>query len=141
METAKLVSRRSTCFRLNVGAVVVVNDRPVSWGYNGSPPGEPHCAGNECPGRFACTETTHAEDNALRYVPKGVQPEDIYITDSPCLVCAHLIVASGIKRVFFDRPYRIGDGIHHLINRSIAVYQVTSSGYVIEWPTKELVEL
>lgn len=142
MEMAKLAAKRSTCFRLNVGAVVTVDNRIVSIGYNGSPPGEPHCRGNNCPGRDGCKLTVHAEENALRYVPSscGLLIKDLYVTDSPCLDCATLILKSRVGRVFFATPYRDTAPLQLLHINGIGVYQVMPSGYVIDWATRDVVE-
>lgn len=142
MEIAHVVAKRSTCFRLNVGAVVVVNDRIVSIGYNGSPPGDAHCAGNECPGvQPGKCPTIHAEVNALSYLPNGVSAEDIYTTHTPCSRCAERMIDYGVNRVFFDIPYRDPAGIDFLIAHNVEVYQVTPAGYVIKYPSKEVVTL
>jgi dCMP deaminase len=140
MEIAHVVSRRSTCFRLNVGAVVTAHGRIVSIGYNGQPPGARHCQGNDCPGREGCHETIHAEINALGYVPASVTGRlQVYVTDSPCIDCARAIVSvragtiwRDVERVFYDRPYRLGQaGIDHLMENGIGVYRITPAGYII----------
>jgi dCMP deaminase len=143
MEIAHVVAKRSTCMRLNVGAVVVQDRRIVSIGYNGAPSGAPHCAGNECPGKHHCHETIHAEDNALRrlnghdYRRNG--PIDVYVTDSPCAACFGKIKRHGyVRRVFFANPYRITD---HLVSERIGIYRVTPAGYIVDWNTKELVDV
>lgn len=141
MEIAQVASKRATCMRLSVGAVIVRDRNIVALGYNGAPPGEPHCAGNLCPGRFKCEETVHAEMNALARIPQGVtDPMDLYVTDSPCSTCYQALEIYGrIQRVFFSTPYRITD---HLERPSpISVYRVTASGYVMDWRTKILVEV
>lgn len=142
MQMANVAAQRSTCFRLNVGAVVTVDNRIVSIGYNGSPPGEGHCRGNSCPGRDGCKETLHAEDNALRYVPQSVQllEKDLYVTDSPCLDCATKIIKSRVKRLFFETPYRDTAPLQLLWVNGIKVYQVMPSGYVIDWKTRDLID-
>lgn len=144
MEIAHVVSKRSTCFRLNVGAVITYNNRIVSIGYNGRPAGQEHCQGNLCPGRYSCKETTHAEANAIDYLPFGLDmdgPElDLYCTDSPCLDCARKILSSGlIGRVYFGRPYRITEGVDEIIAAGLPVFQVMPSGYVLNWENKEIV--
>lgn len=140
MEIAATVARRSTCFRLNVGAVIVHNRRIISIGYNGAPPGAPHCAGNDCPGKHACHLTIHAEDNALRYCPDIDGDFDLYVTDSPCSGCFEKIRDDGrIKRIFFGTPYRITD--HFDSVHDIEIYRVTPAGYIINWRTKELVDV
>lgn len=142
MEMAHVVAKRSTCFRLNVGAVIVINNRVVSIGYNGRPAGAPHCEGNACPGRFRCQETIHAEDNALRHVPQALRdtPFDLYVTDSPCGACAGLLLEHRVKRVFFGQPYRITDHLDNLSSRGVGVFQVTPAGMVIDWQTRELID-
>lgn len=145
MEIAHVVSKRSTCFRLNVGAIIVGNDNVLSMGYNGRPSGQEHCQGASCPGRFSCKETTHAERNAIDRLPlfdcDSTYPEfDLYCTDSPCQDCAKLIARSGlIRRVFFARPYRITESLDWLLTKSIDSYQVMPSGYVVNWQLKEIV--
>jgi dCMP deaminase len=143
MEIAQVVAKRSTCMRLNVGAVLVNKERSiVAIGYNGVPRGSPHCAGNECPGKHHCHETIHAEDNAMGHLPVGTQgPLDLYVTDSPCAQCYDKLVRDGrISRIFFATPYRITD---HLVNSlwDIGVYRVTPAGYTVDWNTKELVNV
>lgn len=143
MEIAQVVAKRSTCMRLNVGAVIVQDRRIVSIGYNGVPAGAPHCLGNNCPGKHHCHETIHAEDNALRHLP-GLDYKkdgllDIYVTDSPCADCFNKIKRHGfVGRVFFGTPYRIND---HLIDERIGVYRVLPAGYIMDWNTKELVDI
>ena len=143
MEIAQVVAKRATCMRLNVGAVLVQNRRIVSIGYNGVPSGASHCAGNDCPGKHHCHETIHAEDNALRHLPTlnyhDDGPLDLYVTDSPCAACFQKIrEARVVRRVFFGTPYRIND---HLIDEKIGIYRVLPAGYIMDWNTKELVDI
>lgn len=141
-EMAQIVAKRSTCMRLNVGAVIVRDRRVVSIGYNGVAPGETHCAGNDCPGKVGCRLTTHAEINALNYLPSVMQgPMDLYVTDSPCQTCFEVILDDGrIKRIFFGTPYRITD---HLNDERILVdvYRITPAGFIMDWRTRNLVEV
>lgn len=147
MEIAHVVSKRSTCFRLNVGAIIVGNNNVLSMGYNGRPAGHEHCQGASCPGRFSCKETTHAERNAIERLgivhSAGAFPGklDLYCTDSPCQDCAELVAAhGGIGRVFFARPYRITESLDWLLTQGIDSYQVMPSGYVVNWQFKEIVD-
>ena len=142
MEIAHVVAKRSTCMRLNVGAILVQDRRIVSIGYNGAPSGAPHCSGNDCPGKHHCHETIHAEHNALRHLPY-TEPMlwqnrlDLYVTDSPCAACFDKIKDhGGVRRIFFANPYRIND---HLVSEKIGIYRVTPAGYIVDWSTKELV--
>src|SRR5690554_4901845 len=86
-----VLSLRSTCERLMVGAVIVRNKRVIAGGYNGSVSGEDHCIDVGCyleEGR--CVRTVHAEMNAILQCAKfGVQTDDaeIYVTHFPCLKC------------------------------------------------------
>lgn len=141
MEMAKVVAKRSTCMRLSVGAVVVYNRRVVSIGYNGVPAGSPHCTGNDCPGKFGCTLTTHAEENAILYSPWGIASADIYVTNSPCQSCAEKIVQARFKRVFFEIPYRVTEPMGWLRKAKIEVYRITPAGHILEWGTDSLVEI
>ena len=149
IQIAQVVAMRSTCMRLNVGAVLVQGRSIVSIGYNGAPSGKPHCQGNDCPGKdTVCTETIHAEVNALAHLPgymieplAPVEAMDLYVTDSPCENCLTQLGSTGmIGRIFFGTPYRITD---HLIDNdwNIEIYRVLPSGYVIDWQTKELVDV
>lgn len=141
MMMARAAAMRSTCFRLNVGAVIVVDNRPVSIGYNGAPKGAPHCAGNACPGRHHCQETIHAEDNAIAYVPVDLHGKswDLYVTHSPCSACADIITDSPeIKRVFFEAVYRDTSHLKHLALK-VPLYQVTPAGFVVEWNSGEVI--
>lgn len=148
MDIAHVVAKRATCMRLSVGAVLVSGRSIVSIGYNGVPSGHPHCAGNDCPGRYRCTETRHAEMNAMDHLPIGLPAHmklDLYVTDSPCEACWNeLRKSERIQRIFFSTPYRITDHLEMKIPHlryAIGVYRITSSGYVMNWRTKELVEV
>lgn len=127
MAMAHSAAHRSTCNRLKVGAIVALDSRPISVGYNGSPAGLPHCDGN-CNKDNPCKNTIHAEHNALKWAIEHNQQDSLnfstlYITDSPCLICAWLIIGSGIKRVVYDRPYRKTEAIELLKNRGVEVVQ------------------
>lgn len=139
MEVAYVMSKRATCQRLSVGAVITRKHRIVSCGWNGVPPGHPHCQGNECPGRFGCELTTHAEVNAINYIPSiKCKPLDMYVTDSPCERCFELIKKDHrIHRLFFSTPYRINE---HLKDSGKHIYRITPSGYITDWRTGEAVD-
>ncbi len=143
MEIAQVVAKRATCFRLNVGAVITMNDRIVSIGYNGRPSGKPHCQGNLCPGRFRCQETIHAEDNAIKHMPQSIDDGTfapvLYVTDSPCQACARLIIKRGFKSVYYRTPYRLSDGLDDLVEAQVGVYQVLPSGVIMDYSTKAFI--
>lgn len=147
MQIAQTVALRSTCMRLNVGAVIVQGRSIVSIGYNGARSGEPHCSRETCNAQTSCKRTIHAEMNAIKHLPgdvnwrETVTDLDMYVTDSPCAPCFHTIADTGMfGRIFFGTPYRITD---HLENSlwDIEIYRVLPSGYVIDWDTKELVDV
>lgn len=144
MEVALVIAKRATCMRLSVGAIITKNNRIVSCGWNGVPKGEPHCRGNDCPGKYSCKLTIHAELNALSHLPDGVTgPLDLYVTDSPCSQCYQDILGDGrVSRIFFSTAYRV---THHLDTIPLwsapEVYRITPSGYIMDWRTKEVVEL
>lgn len=132
MGMAKVAAQRSTCSRAQVGAVIAVDGRVLSTGYNGAPAGMPHC-NHECncgyPGKggayfegkhlsncsslAACSISVHAEANAIAYAARhGVRVDraELFCTHLPCGTCAKLIINSGIARVVFETDYRLKDG-------------------------------
>jgi dCMP deaminase len=136
MLTAQVWSQRSTCMRRNVGAVVVVDRRIVSHGYNGSPPGEPHCIGELCvpEGQTGCTRAVHAEANAINYVPRAFDKftKQMFTTESPCIACAALITEHRFGEVFYLNEYRLDAGIKHLLKRGTLVFRMTPAGMIIQ---------
>lgn len=138
MEIAHVVAKRSTCHRLNVGAVVTYNNRIVSIGYNGRASGEEHCQGSLCPGvKQGQCGTRHAEENALRHLPQSVKGAylDLYCTDAPCLSCAEMMLKEGVTELWFEREYRSAEGIYFLLARQVRVNKITPAGYVIDMRT------
>jgi dCMP deaminase len=137
MEIARVVSKRSTCFRLNVGAILVQDNRIISMGYNGEPPGYPHCSrpcnAGEC-------NTIHAERNAIdhRAVTKNCGKITLYVTDSPCASCAQAIIDAGIHRVLFSSFYRDLSPVSLLITNGIPVYRILPNGCVIDMATNRV---
>ena len=117
MEVAEVVSKRATCLRRNVGAVVVKDKRILATGYNGAPTGLPHCAEVGClreklgiPSgeRIEICRGLHAEQNALIQAARYGIPLDgstVYTTLEPCITCAKMLVNAGIKRVVYSEPY------------------------------------
>ena len=139
MDVAQAFARRSTCFRNNVGAVIVtVPEQMINGtGYNGPPSGEEHCRGNDCEltRTGGCLRSIHAEINALDRMSYPIMGEQwLFTTRSPCLTCAEMIRDSGaIQRVYFEEEYRRSDPIEILYNANIPVFRVTPSGYVVRW--------
>lgn len=129
MQTAELFAQRSTCTRAQVGCVLVKDNRIVSTGYNGSPPGTAHCIDVGClPGADSgCIRTTHAEVNAIFFAARaGVRTDgcELYCTHEPCLNCAKAIVTAGIKAIYYKTAYRLHDGIQLLTQLEIPIFRM-----------------
>lgn len=117
LEVASLVSKRSTCLRRSVGAVLVKDKRILATGYNGAPSGLKHCAEAGCireklkiPSgqRHELCRALHAEQNViLQAALYGVSTKDsfLYLTNQPCLICAKMIINAGIKEVIISDGY------------------------------------
>jgi dCMP deaminase len=117
LAVAFLFAEHSTCVRGHVGAVIAREGRIIATGYNGAPPGMPHCTEVGCSGYVGCTRAVHAEANAIAFAGRYGIPCDaatMYCTHSPCRTCAHLMGSSGIVRVVFAREYRITEPIELL---------------------------
>ena len=112
---ARIWGQNSYCQRRKVGALLVKDKMIISDGYNGTPSGFE----NVCEDEHQVTKpyVLHAEANAITKVAKSNNSSEgatLYVTASPCLECAKLIIQSGIKRVVYDEKYRIDDGIRLL---------------------------
>ncbi len=146
IEIARTFSKRSTCFRLNVGAVITCDNRTVSCGYNGALSGQPHCDGDDCPlsESGACTRAIHAEINAIERIPTTFiynAKLRLYVTDSPCNACAKIIVETpSIFEVYFETLYRIKDPVKYMVKCGLGVFKVTPSGYIIDQRTEKIIE-
>jgi dCMP deaminase len=129
MEMAIIASKRSTCNRRHVGAIIAIDGRPVSVGYAGAPAGLPHCLDEGCLTGLegGCIRTQHAEANAIAFAArKGIATENatIYTTVSPCLACAKLVINAGIVEVWYLEQYRKTDGLELLDKLGIACEQL-----------------
>jgi len=117
MTIAADVARRSTCLRRQVGAILVVDRRLLSTGYNGAPTGVPHCSESGClrqqmavPSgeRHELCRGLHAEQNAIIQAAKhGVRIDGatLYTTHHPCSMCAKMAINAGIKRIVCQQDY------------------------------------
>lgn len=113
-EIVSVTARRSPCSRLKVGCVLVKNNRIVSQGYNGFLSGLPHISIVEDNHEMS---TIHAEQNALIDCAKrGVSCDGAlaYITHYPCLNCAKLLYAGGIKHIYYLEDYKNDDNIQYI---------------------------
>ena len=155
IKMAQLVEEQSTCCRLHVGAVLVKDTRVISMGFNGTASGQKHCEDYfkelyekeyqkefatladfmasrtfyDLHGKFSIDNELHAEQNAISFAAKnGIATEGgtIYVTWSPCVHCAKVIVSAGIKKVFFKNLYdRSQEGIYFLRQNGIECAQLT----------------
>lgn len=117
MEITRVISKRSTCMKRNVGAVIVRDKRLLSTGYNGAPKGLAHCEKVGCirkemniPSgqRHELCRGLHAEQNAIVQAAwDGVEIKNstLYCTHQPCVICAKMMINAGIKRVVFEGDY------------------------------------
>lgn len=112
LRMASIWAENSYCLRRKVGALLVRDQMIISDGYNGTPAGFE----NICEDETGLTRpyVLHAEANAITKVARSNNSSDgatLYVTASPCLECAKLIIQSGIRRVVFNDLYRLTDGI------------------------------
>ena len=122
LEMARIWATNSYCKRRQVGALLVKDKMIISDGYNGTPSGFE----NECEDENNITKpyVLHAEANAITKVAKSNNSSEgstLYITTSPCIECAKLIIQAGITRVVFSEKYRITDGLELLDRAQIEV--------------------
>ena len=121
MQIAEMVAKRSNCSRRHVAAVIVKDKRIISTGYNGTPRGIRNCNEGGCP---RCSSNapsgthlgeciwSHGEENAIvqaAYHGISVKDSTLYTTFSPCLLCAKMIINSGIKEVVYKDRYTIDE--------------------------------
>jgi dCMP deaminase len=122
LRMARIWAENSYCQRRQVGALVVKNQMIISDGYNGTPSGFE----NICEDETGVTKpyVLHAEANAITKLARSNNNSEgatIYITASPCIECAKLIIQAGIKRVVYGEKYRLTDGIELLERAGIEV--------------------
>ena len=121
LEMAEIWARNSYCKRRQVGALLVKDNMIISDGYNGTPSGfENVCEENGVTKPYVL----HAEANAISKVAKSgnsSQGATLYVTASPCMECAKLIIQSGIRRVVYKDEYRLTDGVDLLKRAGIEV--------------------
>ena len=128
LEMAAVWAKNSYCTRRQVGAILVKDRMIISDGYNGTPSGFE----NICEDENGVTKpyVLHAEANAITKVAKSSNSSEgatLYVTASPCLECAKLIIQSGIRRVVYAEEYRITDGLDLLRRAGIRVEKFEQS--------------
>ena len=117
MEMVETVKKRSTCMRRQVGAIIVKDKRILATGYNGAPKGCKHCEEIGClrdqlniPSgeRHELCRAIHAEQNAIVQAAANgtsIKGGTLYVTTQPCILCAKMIINSGIEKIVFRGDY------------------------------------
>jgi dCMP deaminase len=117
MDITRLVAKRSTCLRRQVGAVLVKDKRILATGYNGAPTGMKHCEEVGClredasiPSgeRHELCRALHAEQNAIiqaAFYGISINNSILYCTTKPCVICTKMIINAGIKKVYYENGY------------------------------------
>lgn len=128
LRMASIWAENSYCVRRKVGALIVKDKMIISDGYNGTPSGFE----NICEDETGKTKpyVLHAEANAITKVAKSNNSSEgatLYVTSSPCIECAKLIIQSGIKRVVYADSYHSMDGIDLLKRVGIEIVKVELS--------------
>ena len=113
MRMAEELAKRSTCVRLQVGTVVTDQrlENVLAIGYNGNARGLPNKCDSAVPGNCGCI---HSEMNALVKAPGNVRDKVVFVSASPCVMCAKLIINSGVTHVFYRKAYRDPSGVEVL---------------------------
>ena len=132
LRMARIWAENSYCKRRQVGALIVKDKMIISDGYNGTPSGfENVCEENDVTKPYVL----HAEANAITKIARSSNSSDgatLYVTASPCLECAKLIIQSGIKRVIYSEHYRLEDGINLLKRAGIEVTYIDPNQSISE---------
>ncbi|MDO3380024.1 deoxycytidylate deaminase [Geoalkalibacter halelectricus] len=117
MDITRLVAKRSTCLRRQVGAVIVKDKNILATGYNGTPSGITHCSEVGClrqkmqvPSgeRHELCRGLHAEQNAIIQAAKhgiNISGGTLYCTNTPCIICTKMIINAGLASVVYDDGY------------------------------------
>lgn len=125
---AQIWAENSYCNRRKVGALIVKDKMIISDGYNGTPAGFE----NICEDEYGLTKpyVLHAEANAITKIAcsnNSSKGATMYVTTSPCIECAKLIIQAGIKRVIYSEKYRLEDGLDLLRRANIEVVYINSN--------------
>jgi len=123
MRIAESVSERSTCSRLQVGSVLTCKDmiHIKGYGMNGNYKGGPNKCDSDDSGACGCI---HSEINCLVKSFNRGEDDILFVTDSPCINCAKVIINSNIKKVYYRNEYRIKDGLNLLISAGVTVKKI-----------------
>jgi dCMP deaminase len=136
MDITRLVAKRATCLRRQVGAVLVVDKRLLATGYNGAPSGLAHCLEvgclrekNQIPSgeRHELCRGLHAEQNVIiqaAFHGIRIQGATLYCTNLPCVICTKMIINAGIKEIIYESGYADDLSREMLLEARIPVRQV-----------------
>lgn len=125
LRMAGVWSENSYCVRRQVGCLVVKDKMIISDGYNGTPSGFENVCEDE--NNVTKPYVLHAEANAITKLARCANSSDgatMYVTDSPCIECAKLIIQAGIKRVVYSKKYRLEDGLNLLKRANIELVYI-----------------
>jgi dCMP deaminase len=130
---AEIWAENSYCKRRQVGALIVKDKMIISDGYNGTPAGFE----NVCEDEYDVTKpyVLHAEANAITKVARSNNSSEnatLYITDSPCMECAKLIIQAGIRRVVYSKKYRNVEGLDLLTRAGIELIYIDEENNSLE---------
>ena len=134
MDVAERFAQLSSAERLQVGAIVVKDDRIISIGYNGMPSGWDNCCEHTVEAKelglvqlVTKPEVIHAESNAISKLARGTESglgATMFVTHQPCIDCAKLIYQSGIAAVYYKNEYRSTQGLDFLNKSNIEVVKI-----------------
>ena len=136
MDVAERFAQLSSAVRLQVGAIVVKDDRIISIGYNGMPSGWDNVCEEEVITEYEShtdsalvtkPEVLHAESNAVAKLAKSSESGNgatIFVTHAPCIDCAKLIYQSGINTVYYRTAYRDTSGVDFLAKSDVEVIKI-----------------
>jgi dCMP deaminase len=130
MRMAEELAKRSSCDRARVGTVITdaALSNVLGIGYNGNASGLPNRCDSTEAGRCGCI---HSEMNALVKAPGSVRDKVVFVTTSPCVMCAKLIIQSGVTHVFYREAYRDPAGLDVL--RAGGIEAVLYDRWATEW--------
>ena len=113
MRMAEELAKRSTCSRLQVGTVITDGalEHVAALGYNGNARGFPNRCDTETPGACGCI---HSEQNAVVKADGHLRNKVAFVTASPCVMCAKLLIQANVTHVYYREPYRKPDGLEVL---------------------------
>jgi dCMP deaminase len=138
MEIAHIVKKRSTCLRRQVGAVLTKENRIIATGYNSTPKWSRHCDEIGCLRQkmsvpsgesLDICNSIHAEVNAIlqcSYMGMSTKECILYTTVLPCVLCARIIINSGIVKIVYDEDYPNKESINIFRNSGIETYKIIS---------------